>query len=194
MKWANDFKNGSITVALKSFTWLVVEETTNASLRSVKEGRCHGVIFPICTEQLGQTKNKTETSWMTGFGLIVLSKPWMVSNRLFSFTFSRWSLLKVCVCVCLPAMGTPRCALTLKAGSRWRSRSWWMTLRPSLQPPAWPPWLANKGDAHSCDAQTQRDCWLQSELSPGDEVNVDGITKIISQVMRLFCWILQGYL
>lgn len=55
-------KKGPITLALhrvKGFTWLVVEETTNASLRSVKEGCCHGVIFPICTEQLGQTENKT---------------------------------------------------------------------------------------------------------------------------------------
>lgn len=63
--WRNHmiFKNGSITLALhcvKGFTWLVVEETTNASLRSVKEGCCHGVIFPICTEQLGKTENKTE--------------------------------------------------------------------------------------------------------------------------------------
>lgn len=67
---------------VKSFTWLVVEETTNAPLRSVEEGRCHGVIFPICTEQLGRAEKGERTrqrhvspSDLTGFGPIVLTKP-----------------------------------------------------------------------------------------------------------------------
>lgn len=59
MTQPNDFENVSIVFVLQQrFTWLFVEETTNATLRSVKEGRCHGVIFPICAEQLGQTENK----------------------------------------------------------------------------------------------------------------------------------------
>lgn len=39
------------------FTWLVVEETADASLGSVEEGCCHGVILSICTEQLEKGEN-----------------------------------------------------------------------------------------------------------------------------------------
>lgn len=75
--------NGFIALQrVKNFTWLVVEETTNAPLRSVEKGRCHGVIFPICTEQLGRAEKSERTrqrhvsaSDLTGFGPIVLTKP-----------------------------------------------------------------------------------------------------------------------
>lgn len=38
----------------KSFTRLVVKKTANTFLGSVEEGRGHGVILPICTEQLAE--------------------------------------------------------------------------------------------------------------------------------------------
>lgn len=46
-----------VTSPANSSTWLIVEETTNTSLRSVEESSCHGVIFSICTEQLKETEN-----------------------------------------------------------------------------------------------------------------------------------------
>lgn len=49
----------------------------------------------------------------------------------------------------VPAVSTPHCARAPEADSRWKNKSWWMTLLRSQQPPTRPPSLANMGDAHT---------------------------------------------
>lgn len=51
----------TFSLKVKSFTWLVMEKTTNTSFRSVEEGCRHGVILPVCTEQLGEAENEKNT-------------------------------------------------------------------------------------------------------------------------------------